>query len=568
MRDIERAIKEWTSAPFDRETREEIKALQEAGDESELSDRFYRDLAFGTGGMRGVMGAGTNRMNIYTIGKATQGLANYIIKKGGASQGVVIARDSRRNSKLFAEQCATLLASKGIPVYLFTDITPTPLASFAIRKRQAIAGIVITASHNPPQYNGYKVYWDDGAQIVPPQDSEIIAEVDAVDTLETPEPGTHESLKAEGKIIYEDDTLFNEYRQLLMDTIPLKAENSPLRIVYTPLHGTGYRSVPQVLSDAGFTHVFSVPSQAEPDGEFPTVKYPNPEEREALTLALEEAATQKAHLLLANDPDADRVGVGYRNSEGAFTLLNGNEAGALLLYFLLSRGYRKSGIFIHTIVTSPLQRKIADSFSIETREVLTGFKWICNEMNRFDQEQFILGTEESYGYLPVSFVRDKDGVSAALYFALMAHSLMQEGCTLDTLLDEIYRKYGYHLDDLYSLTLPGQDGAKRIDDIMASLRQSPPTDIEGITVERIDDILEGTRYIPSENRSEPIEGLPASNVLQFYLEGGHRISMRPSGTEPKIKFYINLSLPFEKKERADEILGILKNWITDTVGTT
>jgi phosphoglucomutase len=545
---IQKRVDEWSNPPFDNETISEIKAL--AGNEKELIDRFYTTLEFGTGGLRGVLGAGTNRMNIHTVGMATQGLANYIIQKSRTSQGVVISYDSRRFSDIFARATASILAANGIKPFIFDDITPTPLCSYAIRELGAVSGIMITASHNPPEYNGYKCYWDDGGQVVPPDDKAIIAEVNKINSISMIRRVPFDEGVKNGLIITIGENIRSGYISLL-EGIVLRPKNpSKIKIVYTPLHGTGYKIMPRVFSHFGFTNFFPVESQSIPDSNFPTVKYPNPEEKDALELAVELAKKTDADILLATDPDADRMGVGIKDGKGGYLLINGNQIGTMLEYYLLSRmnadgKLPKDGRVVKTIVTTELQADIAKSFGCGIDNVLTGFKWIALKMKEYDERKsgtFIFGGEESYGYLPLTFVRDKDAVSACYFFCEMTDWLSTQGRTLLDFLNEIYIRYGLYMEDLTSLTLKGIDGMERIKKIMTRFRENPPKSIGGIDVIRIDDIKTLTRTDCDTNVVKNIEGLPSSDVIQFFLSDESKITMRPSGTEPKIKFYYSAKI--------------------------
>jgi phosphoglucomutase len=561
---IQDRVREWTSPPFDKSTIEEISTLVKQGNEKELADRFFDILEFGTGGLRGVIGAGTNRMNVYTVGMATQGLANYINIRGRASDGVVIARDSRRMSDVFAGEAASILAGNGIRVYYFDEITPTPLCSFAIRHYGAVSGIVVTASHNPPEYNGYKVYWDDGGQVVPPFDKEIIEEVRKIESISAIRKTVFADAVNNGTIRVIVDEVKKVYLENLEKVVLRPRAESPVSIVYTPLHGTGYRIVPEVLGHFGFRNVHTVEPQMSPDGNFPTVKYPNPEEREALALSIETALKCGADLILATDPDADRMGVGFCDGKGSYRLINGNQIGTMLEYYLLSRLAAEKKLpsnasIIKTIVTTDLQERIAESFGCAYDNVLTGFKYIAMKMKEYDEtgeRRFIFGGEESYGYLPVPFVRDKDAVSSCYFFAEMTDWLMGQGRTLNDFLDEIYARYGLYMEDLHSLTLKGLDGMKRIGQIMDALRSAPPQKFAGTVVAKVADIK---NLVLTDARGEtrsPIKGLFPSDVMQFFLEDGTKITMRPSGTEPKIKFYFSVNMQNEGKETAsaEEVL--------------
>ena len=568
---IQKRIQEWSNPPFDEKTIAEITSL--AGDEKELSDRFFMTLEFGTGGLRGVLGAGTNRMNIYTVGAATQGLANYIAAKGFSDRGVVISYDSRRMSTEFARDTAMILAGNGIKAYIFDDITPTPLCSFAIRELKTISGVMITASHNPPEYNGYKCYWDDGCQVVPPDDKLIIGEVNKVTSITMIKRMDFEEGMKKGLIVTIGEDIRQKYIAELEKVVLKGKEESKTKIVYTPLHGTGYRILPRVLKHFGFTNVILEEKQSIPDGNFPTVKYPNPEEKEALALAVECAKKNNADILLATDPDADRMGVGFKGADGEYMLINGNQIGTMIEYYLLSR-MKESGRLpkdarvVKTIVTTELQAEIAKSFGVGIDDVLTGFKWIGLKMKEYETKKsgtFVFGGEESYGYLPVTFVRDKDAVSACYFFCEMADWLASKGRTLADFLDEIYIKHSLYLEDLASVTLKGQDGMAQIAKIMNSFRSNPPKEFSGVAVERVDDIKNLVR-IDAAGKSSPIEGLPKSDVIQFFLADGAKITMRPSGTEPKIKFYFSVcgkvtkeTLASEKKKITEKIAAYRKD---------
>jgi phosphoglucomutase len=546
---------EWTRPPFDADTIDELMQLSNKGDEKELEDRFYRTLEFGTGGLRGVIGAGTNRMNIYTVGMATQGLANYILKTKSPGKGVVIARDSRRFSDVFARETACILAGNGIPVYIFEDITPTPMASYAIRHLRAVSGVVITASHNPPEYNGYKVYWDDGGQIIAPHDDLIIQEVNKVDSIGKIRRINFDEGMGSGLIRVLNDEVTDAYIGELERAALRPKGDSPVKIAYTPLHGTGYRIIPRVLAHFGFRHLVIQNEQSRPDGNFPTVASPNPEERDTMKLVTELAATSGADILMATDPDADRMGIGFRDRNGVFILINGNQIGTMLEYYILSRSRERGTLpanaaVVKTIVTTELQRKIAEDFSCVIHDVLTGFKWIAAKMKEFDDtgsSTFMFGGEESYGYLPVPFVRDKDAISSCYFFAEMTDWLKAKGMSLSDFLDEIYVKYGLYLEDLHSLTLKGMDGTEKIKLMMDRFRSEPPADFCGIKVKTVADIKNLVRKDIGQGTEEKITEVPSSNVLQFFLADGSKITMRPSGTEPKIKFYFSVCEPVDGK---------------------
>jgi len=545
----------WSKAPFDDETRDEIKQLIDSKNDKELEDRFYRSLEFGTGGLRGIIGAGTNRMNIHTVGAATQGLANYIISQGKASMGVVVSYDSRIKSDIFSKDTASILAANGIKVYIFDDIMPTPLCSFAIRELKAVSGIMITASHNPPKYNGYKVYWNDGCQITPPHDTAIIKEAEKVDEITKVKRGNYDEFVKSGMIVQIGKDIQNKYIENLSKVVMNDDIDKNIKIVYTPLHGTGYKILPEVMKHFGFNNIILEPKQSIPDGNFPTVKYPNPEEKEALELAVQLAEKENGDIILATDPDADRMGVGFKDKSGQYILINGNQIGTMIEYYLLTRlkennSLPKNGAVIKTIVTTELQSDIAKDFGCAIFDVLTGFKWIGTLMRKFDETgeyKFIFGGEESYGYLPVEFVRDKDAIGACYFFCEMAGWLKSKGRTLADFLEEIYTKYGYYLEDLVSMTFEGKEGMEKIQKIMAFFRNNPPEDFAGYDVERVDDIKNLSRKYIKTSKDEKISDLPSADVIQYFLSDGTKITMRPSGTEPKIKFY------FSAKDKTSEL---------------
>ena len=563
---IQKRIDEWTREPYDEKTRKEIRELAAAKNEPELTDRFYTTLEFGTGGLRGVIGAGTNRMNVYTVGMATQGLSNYIIKQGGQKKGVVIARDSRRFSDIFAREAAAILAGNGISVFLYEDITPTPLASFAVRHLGAISGVVITASHNPPEYNGYKVYWDDGGQIIPPHDSLIIKEVGLIDSIGKIKKIDFDRGVSSGMIRFIGDEIVDAYLKELEKSALRPISASGVKIAYTPLHGTGYLIIPRMFRHFGFNEVTLQEEQSRPDGGFPTVSYPNPEEPDAMRLVTELARKVDADILMATDPDADRMGIGFRDADGAYVLINGNQIGTMLEYYLLSRSREngtlgKNAAVIKTIVTTELQREIAEGFKCKIFDVLTGFKWIAAKMKEFDEDgsaSFLFGGEESYGYLPVGFVRDKDAVSSCYFFAEMTDWLKGRKMTLQDFLDEIYINHALYLEDLSSLTLKGIEGTEKIGLMMERFRKTPPADFCGIAVARVADIKNLVEKDIAGGSERKITGIPPSNVLQFFLTDGSKITMRPSGTEPKIKFYFSVRESVDRKTIKDGKTAIRK----------
>jgi phosphoglucomutase len=571
---IRKRIDEWTNPPFDAETISEIKAL--AHNEKELIDRFFMNLEFGTGGLRGVLGAGTNRMNIYTVGAATQGLANYIAKRGGGAQGVVISYDSRRMSETFAKDTACILAANGIKAYIFDEITPTPLCSYAIRELGAISGVMITASHNPPEYNGYKCYWNDGCQVVPPDDKAIIDEVQKISSITMIKRTDYDTAVKDNMIIVIGEEIRKKYTDRLAKTVLRPISDSPVKIVYTPLHGTGYKIMPRILNHFGFKNLHLEEKQSIPDSNFPTVKYPNPEERDALQLAAELSKKVDADIFLATDPDADRMGVGIKSKNGDYILINGNQIGTMLEYYILSRlkaenKLPKDGKIVKTIVTTELQADIAKSFGIASDDVLTGFKWIGLKMKEYEDNKsgtFIFGGEESYGYLPVDFVRDKDAISSCYYFCEMTDWLASKGKTPESFLKEIYCTYSYYLEDLKSLTLKGIDGMEQIKRIMSSFRSQPPKELAGTAVVRVDDIKTLKRINCSDGSSVSIEGLPASDVLQFFLSDGAKITVRPSGTEPKIKFYFSVQKKVSEdtfEQTGNELKALIAAYMKDII---
>lgn len=533
---------------FDEETKQELKNLR--GNEKEIEERFYKDLEFGTGGIRGIIGAGTNRINIYTIRRATQGLANYIEKKGqrAKDRGVVIAYDCRHMSKEFSEEAAKVLAANGIKSYIFSELSPTPALSFAVRKLEAIAGIVVTASHNPPEYNGYKVYWEDGGQVATQLAQEIIDEINEVydfQQIGVMEKGVAIKLGLM-KILEEEimDAFIEAVKTQSLRQDLVKEVGANYKIVYTPLHGTGNKPVRRALKELGFDKVLVVPEQELPDGNFPTVSYPNPEEKEAFTLAIELAKKENAHLIIGTDPDCDRVGAVVKNNEGEFTVLTGNQTGALLVHYILSTLKEKgklpeNGAIIKTIVTSEMGAVIAKSFNIETFNTLTGFKYIGEKIKEFietDRYTYLFGYEESYGYLAGTHARDKDAVVTAMLIGEMAAYYYTRGMSLYEGLLALYEEYGYFLEDLKSITLAGKEGMEKIKATLDDFRNNPPKLINGTPVMVTEDYLLQKRCF-SKDKQEEVINLPSSDVIKFILEDGSWIALRPSGTEPKLKVY-------------------------------
>ncbi|MBQ1597882.1 MAG: phospho-sugar mutase [Lachnospiraceae bacterium] len=534
---------------FDKATKDELEKIQ--GDEKEIEDRFYMDLEFGTAGLRGVIGAGTNRMNEYTVRRATQGLANYINKVNGADRGVAISYDSRHMSPEFADVAALCLAANGIKAYVFESLRPTPVLSYAVRKLNAIAGINITASHNPPEYNGYKVYWEDGAQITPPHDAGIMGEVKAcpIDAARTMDK---EEAKAKG--LYQvigadiDDPYIEELKSLVLHQDAIDAVGKDITIVYTPLHGTGNIPVRRVLKELGFTNVFVVPEQELPDGDFPTVSYPNPEAEEAFKLALALGKEKNADLVLATDPDADRLGVYVKDQQGEYHCLTGNMSGCLIGDYVI--GQRKArdgklpedGAFIKSIVTTNLADAIARDYGVELIEVLTGFKYIGGKVLEFEKTgkgTYLFGMEESYGCLTGTYARDKDAVVASMALCEAAAYYKTKGWTLWDAMTDIYERLGYYKDAVSAITLKGKEGIEKIGSIMVELRENPLETIGDYKVLKVRDYQKDT-YTDCVTGSVTPTGLPKSNVLYYELSDEAWICVRPSGTEPKIKFYYGI----------------------------
>ncbi len=539
-----------TNKYFDEATREELKDLE--GKESELEDRFYKDLTFGTGGLRGVIGAGTNRMNVYTVRKATQGLANYIIQENGQKKGVVIAFDSRRMSPEFADEAARCLAANGIKAYIFESLRPTPELSFAVRELGCIAGIVITASHNPPEYNGYKVYWEDGAQITFPKDKQIISEVNKVTdfalvrTMEKEEAVKRGLYQIVGSEI--DDRYISELKKLIIHPEIIQAVANDITIVYTPLHGTGNLPVRRILKELGFKKVYVVPEQERPDGNFPTVSYPNPEDPKAFTLAIKLAKKVDADIVLATDPDADRLGVYAKDSKtGEFMPFTGNMSGVVIAEYILSRKKEnktlsKKSALVKTIVTTDMIDMIAEKYQVNLIEVLTGFKYIGEQIKFFEQQhtyEYVFGMEESYGCLVGTHARDKDAIVAVMALCEAAAYCKSRGKTLWDQMIELYEEYGYFREGLESVTLKGIDGSQKIQAMMEKMRKTPPRELAGLKTLEVRDYNADT-ICELQTGVVSSTGLPKSNVLYYKLENNAWCCARPSGTEPKIKFYMGV----------------------------
>ena len=525
------------------------KLLADAeGNEQLLEDFFYKNLEFGTGGMRGEIGPGTNRMNIYTVRKASAGLAAYIAKQGedAKKRGVAIAYDSRHKSPEFAMEAAKTLASQGIQTYVFDELRPTPELSFAVRKLNAYAGIVVTASHNPPEYNGYKVYGDDGAQLPPKEADIVIAEVNAIENELTIQVEDEQSLKEKGLIKIIGEEIDKPYTEKLtsISVHPELSDEVDVSVVFTPLHGTANKPVRRGLEALGYKNVTVVKEQELPDPDFSTVKSPNPEEHAAFEYAIKLGEEQNADILVATDPDADRLGIAVKNSEGKYTVLTGNQTGALLLHYLLSEKKKQgtlpeNGVVMKTIVTSELGRAVASSFGLDTIDTLTGFKFIGEKIKEYEktgQYTFQFGYEESYGYLIGDFARDKDAIQAALLAVEVCAFYKKQGMSLYDALLSIFKEYGYYREGLKSLTLKGKQGAEQISAILTSFRNDPPKQMAGKQITQAEDYSTGKRTVFADHREEDID-LPKSNVLKYFLEDGSWFCLRPSGTEPKVKFY-------------------------------
>ncbi|MCI9101848.1 MAG: phospho-sugar mutase [Lachnospiraceae bacterium] len=561
MKDYMKIYNEWLSNPyFDEGTKEELRAI--AGDENEIKERFYMDLEFGTAGLRGIIGAGINRMNIYVVRRATQGLANYIIKQGGAKKGVAIAYDSRHMSPEFAMEAAMTLAANGIKAYKFESLRPTPELSFAVRELGCIAGINITASHNPPEYNGYKVYWEDGAQFTPPHDKGVTDEVLAIEDLSTVKVTDEASAAASG--LYQvigkdiDDKYIAQVKAQVVNQAAIDKMQDQITIIYTPLHGTGNIPARRVMKELGFEHVYVVPEQELPDGDFPTVSYPNPEAREAFELGLKLAKEKDADLVLATDPDADRLGVYVKDAKsGDYIPLTGNMSGSLLCEYVLSQKAAAGkipadGEVVKSIVTTNLVDAVAKNYGCRLVEVLTGFKWIGKEILRNEQTgegSYLFGMEESYGCLIGAYARDKDAISATAALCEAAAYYKEKGMTLWDAMVAMYDKYGYYKDAVQSIGLKGIEGLAKIQSIMETLRNNTPAEVGGYKVVSARDYKLDTVKDMATGEVKPT-GLPSSNVLYYDLEDNAWLCVRPSGTEPKIKFYYGIK--GESLEDADE----------------
>ncbi len=576
---IETRVQEWMGDKYDEMTRMELQLLIDNKDEKELVDRFYKELDFGTGGMRGVIGAGTNRMNIYTVGKSAQGIANYLLQGGRNKKdlSVVISYDSRHFSDVFSLRSALIFAGNGIKSYLFSHLQTTPLLSFAIRYLKAKAGVMVTASHNPPEYNGYKVYYEDGAQVLPPHDKGIISEVRAIQSVDEIKIMDKQEALDKGLLQYIGNEINESYFDTLFKSIDFLVNKSDheklIKIVYTPLHGTGNIPVREALKRMGYS-VAVVPQEEMPNGDFPTVKYPNPEEADALKLAIQQAKDTKSDLVLATDPDCDRVGIAVKDHRGEFILFNGNQVGVILSHFLFSKLKEKNlmpanPLLVKTIVSTDMTDGICQDFGVEFEEVLTGFKYIAEKVKKYHEleegsKKFLFGFEESYGYTFGDYVRDKDAVSSCLLISILADECKKMNITLIEYLNNLYRKYGYYLETLKSLTLKGKEGVEAIQTIMEYFREHPLKEIHRSRVVKIRDVERRKIYDIVQNRELDLD-LPVSNVLTYYMENGSKVTLRPSGTEPKIKFYFsfhqkNNGTPLEDiKSSTEQLLENIAN---------
>lgn len=560
---------QWLNSNIDQDSKNEIQRLLDANDQTELIDSFYKDLEFGTGGLRGIMGVGSNRMNNYTVGKATQGLSNYLNKTfPGQQVSVAIAHDSRNNSDLFADITASVFSANGIKVYFFTELRPTPELSFAIRLLGCKSGVVLTASHNPKEYNGYKAYWDDGGQVTPPHDKNIIEEVNKISSIDEVKFVKNPELIVEiGRNV--DEKYLAAVKGLSLSPEVIQRQKD-LKIVFSSIHGTGITLVPEILKLFGFENLHIVEEQATPDGNFPTVIYPNPEESEAMNLALKKAKAIDADLIMATDPDADRVGIGAKNHHGEFQLINGNQAASMLVYYMLKMWSEKGKLdgmqfIVKTIVTTDLILDIARKFKVESFETLTGFKYIASIIRDLEgKKKFIVGGEESYGYLSGDFVRDKDAISSCALLAEMTAWAKDNGMSVFDLLIVIYKEFGCYKEGLKSITRKGKSGAEEIEEMMRNLRANPPKSIQGSKVTKLYDyqLQQVTDLITGKKESLDF---PKSNVLQFTTVDGTKVSARPSGTEPKIKFYFSVKAPLAKAADYDKVQKQLDDKITNII---
>ncbi len=555
--EVRAKAQEWLSPTYDEQTRKEVQALLDSEDPTELIDSFYRNLEFGTGGLRGIMGVGTNRMNIYTAGAATQGLSNYL-KKNFADLPqikVAIGHDCRNNSRLFAESSAKIFAANGIKVYLFEDLRPTPELSFAIRELGCQSGIILTASHNPKEYNGYKAYWDDGSQIVAPHDENIVEEVLKIKVEDIKFDGPASLIEIMGEEM--DQKFLNKVKSVSISP-DVVARHKNMKIVYTPIHGTGVKLIPAALRAFGFTNIFNVPEQDVVSGDFPTVISPNPEEVAAMTMAIKKAEEVDADIVMASDPDADRIGVAVKNDKGKYIIVNGNQTALLFIYYIITKmkeaGTLKGNEFIvKTIVSTELIAEIAKRNNIEYFDVFTGFKFIAEIIRELEgKKKYIGGGEESFGFMPADFVRDKDAVTSCALMAEIAAWAIDQGKTLYELLQDIYLEYGFSKEKLKSVVRKGKTGAEEIEQIMTRFRNDPPKELGGSPLEWVKDYSTNIAKNLITGEEKKIDQKITSNVLQFFTVEGTKISVRPSGTEPKIKFYFEVKGKLESRSQFDE----------------
>lgn len=545
---------QWLSGNYDEETKKQVSALLNNEDKSDLIDAFYKDLEFGTGGLRGIMGPGSNRMNIYTVGAATQGLANYLNEQFADLDEikVCIGHDCRNNSRKFAEISASILSANGIKALLFEDLRPTPEVSFVIRELGCQSGIIITASHNPKEYNGYKAYWNDGAQMIAPHDTNVIDEVQKIKSVdEIKFEGNNSLIEVLGEDM--DQKYLAKVKSISLDTGAIE-RNKDLKIIYTPIHGTGVKLIPAALKLYGFTNIINIPEQDVVSGDFPTVVSPNPEEPAALKMAVDKAIEIDADLVMASDPDADRLGIACKNEKGEFILLNGNQTALLLTWYMVKR-WKENNLLtgkefiVKTIVTSELIKEIAVKNDIEYFDVYTGFKWIADKIRSFEgTKKYICGGEESYGFLPGDYVRDKDAVASCSMFAEIAAWAKDNGVSLFELLQNIYLEYGFSKEKMIYIVRKGKSGAEEIQQIMKDLRENPPTKLAGSKVSLVKDYAVLKAFNKIDNTETDIDLPATSNVLQFFTEDGSKVSVRPSGTEPKIKFYFEVRGELTKRE--------------------
>lgn len=553
LKKVTERAQSWLSEGYDADTQKEVRRMLEAEDKTELIEAFYKNLEFGTGGLRGIMGAGTNRMNRYTVSMATQGLSNYLLKAFPNEQiKVVIGHDCRNNSRFFAETAANVFSANGIKVYLFDALRPTPEVSFAIRYLGCKSGVMVTASHNPKEYNGYKAYWEDGAQMIAPHDTNTIDEVTRIASIADVKQQANPALIQE--IGADVDRAFIQAVKELSLSPEAIAKHHDMPIVYTPIHGTGQRIVPRALREFGFDNIIGVPEQDHISGDFPTVVSPNPEEPAALALAIERANETNADLVLGSDPDGDRLGVAVRNKKGEMELITGNQICMLLSYYSIVRRKERGDLkpddyIVKTIVTTELIRAIADDYKVTLHDTYTGFKWIADVIRKNEgKHRYIGGGEESYGFLWEDFIRDKSSVSACCMFSELTAWAKDKGLSILELLDEIYLRYGYYADKGMNMVRKGREGAEEIKEMMRNFRENPPKELAGQTIVKILDYASLTSLDVASGKQSVLEMPTTSNVLQYYTDGGIKLSIRPSGTEPKIKFYICVKEPVSKRE--------------------